>query len=1094
MTGREIGAIELARRLGLPHDPTAEQVVVIEAPLEPLLVIAGAGSGKTETMAARVVWLVANGFVRADEVLGLTFTRKAAGELGDRIGSRLRALDRGRGMPLGADRPRIATYNAYAGALVADHGLRLGVDPEARLLTEAGRWQLAAHVVETWLGDLAVDAATSTVTRAVLELAGSLAEHGRTSAEAAEEMLALAAALVDRGSAPGGRRDRPRAAVRDVVDSLQARARLMDLVEAFSRRKRERCVVDFADQVALAGRIAREVPEARSLERARYRVVLLDEYQDTSVAQTGMLRELFGAGHAVVAVGDPHQAIYGWRGASAGAIGRFAESFCRVTPDGATEPARVATLATSWRNDRAVLAVANRLAEPLRSGAAGAGNALDLPVLAARPAAGSGTVTAFYAETVDEENRRLAELVARAWREGTTRGGPLTAAVLCRARAQMPSVAQALRAAGLPVEVVGLGGLLGTPEVRDLHAALLVAHDPSRNDAAMRLLTGLRLGIADLDALAERARFLAGRTPAVGVRAAGSIGVSLAEAIDRPPSADGEAAARRTMSAAGIARVRQLGEALRGIRSQAYLPLPELVTAAERLLGLDIEVIARPGADPRHDRRHLDAFTEAAAEFARGSQEPTLGAFLAWLDAAAEYDRGLDTIEVEPDPTAVQVLTVHAAKGLEWDVVAVPGLVEGAFPAHDGAADPRAAPRASAWLTALRALPFPLRGDAADLPALDVDGPPDHAAMAQELVEFRLRCGAHDLAEERRLAYVAVTRARRSLILSGSWWKEAVTCARPPSRFLGELDRAGSLTSTTDAPTWRAPAQGTNPLAEHRRSATWPATPSPEQRDRNRRAAAAVERAAATGVGASDVPGPRASERARQWWADAESLLAEGDEITPSAVVLPAHLSASAVVRLVADPAAFAVDRRRPVPAEPTVRARRGSTFHAWVERYFGAAALLDVDDLPGADDVGAEPDGDLEDLQRAFLLSPWAARRPRAVEVDLETPVAGTVVRCRVDAVFDALPGCEPGGVEIVDWKTGPPVRDPAEARARQMQLAVYRLAWARLHGAPLANVGARFVHVAHGVEVVADPMGEETIIDVVRAAVARGGLGEAS
>jgi DNA helicase-2/ATP-dependent DNA helicase PcrA len=1078
-----LGAVEIARLLRQPHLPTPEQVRVIEAPAEPLLVVAGAGSGKTETMAARVVWLVANGVVRPDEVLGLTFTRKAAGELADRIGARLRALRRalGEGRPgAGEDRPRIATYNAYAGAIVRDHGLRVGLDPDARLLTEAGRWQLAHRVVEGWPEDLDLECASRTVTQAVLRLSGALAEHLLSPAEAGAELRAMADALVTKVPAPRGpSRTLPRKTVADVAASLRARADLMALVEEFARCKRERSVLDFADQVALACRIATAVPRVAEGERAQYRVVLLDEYQDTSVAQVRLLAALFGHGHPVTAVGDPHQAIYGWRGASAGAIDRFPTDFPRVGEGGRREPARTATLATSWRNDVAVLAAANRVAGPLRTRAAAPGRApaaaaapVPLPVLASWPGAGPGAVRLVCAQTAADEARAVAAAIGAAWSPaGPTSRSPATAAVLCRARAQLGPMADALREAGLPVEVVGLGGLLGTPEIVDLHAALTVAHDPSRGDAALRLLTNLRLGIADLAVLHDHARRL-GQGLSGGAVRRGSEGeaAGLGEALEHPPAPGWTGRAGRPMTPAGLARVRELGEVLRAVRAQTHLPLPELVAETERLLGLDIEVLARPGARPDHARRHLDAFAEVAAEFAEGSQAPTLGAFLAWLDAAEEYEHGLDTVDVDPDADAVQVLTVHASKGLEWDVVAVPGLAEGAFPHYDAAPDPRGTPTASAWLTSVAELPYPLRGDAADLPALDLDGPADHAEMDAEVKEFRRRAGAHGLAEERRLAYVALTRARRELILATSWWKEETARPRPPSRFVHELVAAGALTATEGDPAAPAPAEAANPLAARRTTASWPAEPGPERAAQVAQAVAAV-RAAAPG---SAEAGPRASATARAWARDAVLLLAERDRRgRPDADVgLPTHLSASSVVRLVADPVEFALDRRRPVPREPGVEARRGTGFHAWVERHFGSASLIDVEELAAADDEVVAVDAELARLQRAFLRSRWAGRTPLAVEADLETPVAGLTVRCRVDAVF-----ATENGVEIVDWKTGDPPVGPAQEAARQMQLALYRLAWARLHRVPLESVRAAFYHVGHDRAIEAVPMTEAEI-----------------
>src|SRR5664279_3768272 len=179
-------AESIAQALGNPA-PTAQQRAVIQAPLGPLLVVAGAGSGKTETMASRVVWLVANGYVEPDQVLGLTFTRKAATELAERIARRLRRL-RHVGMWTPAQEPddaevlggtpTVSTYHSYAGRLVREHALRLGVEPESRLLSEAAAWQFAAEVVERHDGPMDdVPFAASTITQAVVDLAGEMAEH-----------------------------------------------------------------------------------------------------------------------------------------------------------------------------------------------------------------------------------------------------------------------------------------------------------------------------------------------------------------------------------------------------------------------------------------------------------------------------------------------------------------------------------------------------------------------------------------------------------------------------------------------------------------------------------------------------------------------------------------------------------------------------------------------------------------------------------------------------------------------------------------------------------------------------------------------------
>ncbi|NMR19017.1 ATP-dependent DNA helicase [Cellulomonas fimi] len=1073
MTG--LSSVRIAELLGRDV-PTAEQVEIIEAPLTPLLVVAGAGSGKTETMAARVVWLVANGLVAPEQVLGLTFTRKAAGELGERIRARLRRLARavartGDGVPpallaeagrtLDLARPTVSTYNAYAAALVTDHALRLGIEPSSRLLGEAGQWQLATQVVESWAGDLATDAATSTVVQAVLTLSGSLAEHLVDPDEAGTRIEALVEEMLSVPASEG--KVGPYSGTTRLLRSLAERRRVLDLVVEYRRRKRMADVIDFGDQVAIAARLAREVPAVGAAERSRFGVVLLDEYQDTSHAQLELLSALFGDGHPVTAVGDPHQSIYGWRGASAGGLGRFPERF-PVVLDGTSAPAPVHVLATSWRNDRAILDAANHVAAPLRAHAA----AVVVPRLEARPGAGAGAVHATYAATVEDEAAAVARFVAERWRPGGPTTTRVTAAVLCRKRAQFDAVEKALRGAGLPVEVVGLGGLLQTPEVVDLVAALRAAHDPSRGDALVRLLTGarMRLGIADLHALAAWAGELADRHGVArggdGSADGGGAVVegdvvderSIVDALDDLPRRGWRSRTGRVLSEVAHDRLGQLSGLLTTLRSHTYLSLPELVGEAERLLGLDIEVAARPGTSPGRARANLDAFRDVAVQFSDGADVPTLGAFLAWLDAAASEERGLERPVTEPDPDAVQLITIHAAKGLEWDVVAVPGVTDGVLPATE--ASGRHGPRASGWLSGLGVLPYPLRGDAADLPVLDVAAAVDQKDLDLRREQLRHDIGAHEVAEERRLAYVALTRARRSLLLTGSWWRDRKEAQRP-SLFLAELVEAGHVRLDEWA---AAPVDGaSNPRTAEAVTHAWPTDPfGPGPRRAGVVAAAAAVEAALAGESSSDgVP----SELERV----ADLLLAERHRTaTPRREVeLPAHLSASAVVRLAADPEAFAHALRRPVPLEPSLQARRGTSFHAWVEQYFGSASLVDVEALPGADDDSVPADADLADLQEAFLATPWAARRPLAVEVDIETPVAGYVLRCRIDAVFPT-PG---GGVVVVDWKTGRPPADAAAARTREVQLAVYRLAWSRWTGVPLERVEAAFCYVGAGVTV---------------------------
>jgi DNA helicase-2/ATP-dependent DNA helicase PcrA len=178
--------------------------------------------------------------------------------------------------------------------------------------------------------------------------------------------------------------------------------------------------------------------------------------------------------------------------------------------------------------------------------------------------------------------------------------------------------------------------------------------------------------------------------------------------------------------------------------------------------------------------------------------------------------------------------------------------------------------------------------------------------------------------------------------------------------------------------------------------------------------------------------------------------------------VLPAHLSTSALVALADDPERFTLDLRRPMPTPPAIAARRGTAFHAWVEEHFSRAAFVDVDELPGSADE-APSDLALADLRRAFLSSEWADRVPVEVETSVETVVDGIAVRGRIDAVFEEVAPDGGAAWVVVDWKTGAPPTG-SRAASRALQLAAYRLAWARVRGVPEERVRGAFFHAATG------------------------------
>ncbi|CAM2949371.1 ATP-dependent DNA helicase [Actinomyces slackii] len=1084
--------VELARVLGL-HAPTSEQARVIAHPLSPLLVVAGAGSGKTATMSQRVVHLVATGAVRPDQVLGLTFTRKATAELAQRVSTRLAQLAASGLTDLSPDAPEptIATYNSFAGTIVREHGLRIGVDPEATLITEARAWQIASGLIEARTEPLPVDS-LGQATQAVLRLDGALSENLLSVEDAAAGLSDLADLFESLASIRGCK-----SMVGKAPQTMSQWHGLLEAAVDYREHKRRHGLLDFGDQIALACRIAEGSQEVREHLRAQYPAVLLDEFQDTSVAQVRLLSALF-AGSGVTAVGDPHQAIYGWRGASAGALDAF---HARFNPGAGGPGAPVLPLSTAWRNDTAILQAANAVSAPLRNHQPEPGDAVveHIPVepLQPRPAQtglARGLVAGAYLQDPLQEAETIAAFLAERW------SPQAQMAVLCRARGLFEPIAAALERSGLPVSIVGLGGMLTVPEVADLRALITVAADPERGDRLMRLLTGAGIAPTDLAALHDIARGLS-RSPGAG--AAEADAPQLCEALEaivraedarqaqapaEPDQADqvgrsgwsnrhGSAAGEEpALSPMGRTIALRLGAVLRRVRAGLHLPLPELLGLAEQALGLDIDLAAR--TDQSMGRRALDAFHATAQQYADEIEAPTLAGFLRWLDTAQERENGMEAPEVEPEPGAVQLLTIHASKGLEWDTVAVAGMTEGVFPSYRPTPKPDLTVSTTGWMTSRDEFPHPLRADAQTLPPFELGelepgsaGQDDKDTVKEMWGRYALALGRHGLAEERRLAYVAITRARHDVLLTGSHLAREASKAKPASRFLQELRRRDLVTPWGQG--WVEHEEGAlNPMTTQVRTGWWPepldsadaGAPAAEaERHALRRARDQAARAVAeAGRRAHEMVGPAPGAAGgdpvvQRWWTEAALLLAERQDQESQApgVRIPTHLAATRLDDLRSDPAAFALDLRRPLPPEPRTAGRLGTVFHeAIAQRLAGRAALIPLSDAGVPDSLAPADRRRVEQwLTTAESLPLLEGHALHATEVERELTVGGTTLRCRIDAVFQA-PG---GGWLIVDWKTG-------RGRVPVDQLSVYVHAWAASQGVPTGQVRAAYAYVDRG------------------------------
>ncbi|MET0524164.1 MAG: ATP-dependent DNA helicase, partial [Nocardioides sp.] len=822
--------------------------------------------------------------------------------------------------------------------------------------------------------------------------------------------------------------------------AIDRRAELVGLVEAYRGLKRHLGLMDFSDQISLAARLAEQCPEVGAIERGKFKIVLLDEYQDTSVAQALMLSRLFsgpdvgsGLGHPVTAVGDPNQAIYGWRGASVSNILEFGADFPAREGRPTTYP-----LTVNRRSDERILATANHLAAELYAVRP------ELLPLEPKPGAAPGEVRATVHETYDGELAWLADRVIEAraampepsWRE---------IGVLTRDNSHAAAVFDALSNREIPVEIVGLKGLLRLPEVSEVVATLTLIQDVTANAALLTLLAGPRwaIGPRDLALLGRRARERAGSRGGgqefasvqdqleAAVEGADPTEIaSLCDALDDPGDLAYSQEARE--------RFGLLAVELRRLRSAIGEPILDLVRRIIETTGIDVELASSvsPAAAARRD--NLDLFVQAVAEFQAVDGQVTLAALLAWLEAEDEFGQGLD-VATPSEADSVKLLTVHRAKGLEWDVVFLVGVTDRKFPTNR---------TRSSWLTVPFVMPVALRGDARDLPQLTGHTPDDISALAKA-------AKAHDALEELRLGYVAWTRARHVLSVSAWCWAAHLKSPLGPSDYLRRTAEAMAVWGDEPEQWLEQPPKGSvSPYAAKSPDLPWPISHRTAEVERRLDAAARVRSARIDDPDA--IEDVLVLDRVHQWDDEIERLLDEArrDRSPDIAVPLPSSLSATALARLRDQPAEFARELARPMPRRPSAAARFGTRFHAWVEARFGQQVLIDPDELPGRGDSEIDDDADLRELIKLFEEGDFADRVPVAVEPPFALVLAGQVVRGRIDAVYAE----GEGGFLLVDWKTN------RAQTADPLQLAIYRVAWAELHDVPLERVRAGFYYVRTG------------------------------
>lgn len=1044
--------------------PTLEQWAAITAPLEPAIIIAGAGTGKTTTMAARISYLIGTGQVLPEKILGLTFTNKAARELAQAVRSRRdQALEyRRTNFPANQfdetelGEPTISTYNSFGSRLLKEHGLRIGIEPDSRLLVDATRHQLAMRVVART--KVPLSGLDFNQVKDVVQGVLGLDEECSHYLVAPSRVIEHDSSLISRYEAVAEPTDETLSMLR----TCRRRVALAAIVAEFRQAKIDEGIIDYSDQIRLSAEAAKSSPQMCQMLREQFQVVLLDEYQDTSVAEKILLKQLFGDGHAVMAVGDPCQAIYGWRGADVANIEHFATEFKQS--DG--NPARTLGLSVNRRSGQLILDTANSLSIPLR----------EIHPEIVELTAGStdhepAEVHAALLEFLTEEVDWVCDQIKAQIDSGQK---PKDIALLLRKKKYGAYFVAGLEARNIPVQVADAAVLVHLPEVRDVLCYLELMANPTANTALVRLLAGpkWRIGARDLALLGRHARAIAKSDYQAEKHL--SMELQLENAVGSTDSADqvclldaleDVASSSLGYSSAARERMTALANQLRSLRQHVGDTAIDAITRIIRETGIGVEALAKPNAVSKAHGDRLGALVDLAGAYRSLDGESGVHAFLRFLADGEMFER-LPEGDLTLTDDAVVVMSAHKSKGLEFPIVAIPMLSDKQFPSEK--------PYLRHWMTNADRLPLELKDEyVADsgvqtLITADNPGTPDLDGYKDYFNRMRVL-------DETRLAYVAATRAKKVLIASGSrWGAPSVPSQWGPSPFLTTIKAKATTSITTGLdplPKQRNPqiAQLTHP--------TWP-----HQVDESKFIALQEQAGLVRNSDPDFEPSGLSStelQLAQEWDSDIAALLSllERSVATSRTVKLPDTLTASQLVALNKDEPEFIRSLIRPMPRKPAPEAVRGTAFHAWVEDYYGLRRQANLEEPPPGVDSPIYDDSLLEKLKKAFTDGKFAQRSPFDLEFPFALIVSGRPLIGRVDAIFKGAAN-DPTADKwtVIDWKTGAP------GSADALQLHVYRAAWAQHMNIPLTQVDAAFYFVGHDeIEVVAEILTVEQLGELI-------------
>jgi DNA helicase-2/ATP-dependent DNA helicase PcrA len=932
-----------------PLVPSPEQAKILEVGLDTIRIRAGAGTGKTTTVAMVIANLIARHSMDPERILGITFTNKAASELADRVRSTISgSVDEGRQV-------EVHTYHGFAAQVLSEFGALAGVDNRVKVITPTFSRQILSETFHH-----------TTYQHLDITNRGTL-----------DKIRGLGDRLGDHLLDPSDLLDQ----IHPDDEIWRSRVEMLETLTKYSEDKRRLGVVDYGDLVTLSTRILRTHPGLADEIRSRYEVVVLDEYQDTNPGQRVLLATIFDDGFPVIAVGDEDQTIYEWRGASSENFELFPSHFRRM--DG--QPAEDASLTLNRRSAQTILDVANVIrqqanpaSEPLRSD--------DLTK--------KGEVITYWAgDALDE-----ADWIARRFEQLHDDGVPYSQmAVLFRKNKDFAVVVDAMARSGIPVEVANLGGLLSVPEVAELRSWLTVIEKPENSGALVEVLFGsrYRLGLADI---APLSRWVAGAEP-VGDQEEENP-VTLLEAIEVIDEIDGIRDDARSA-------LKHFLDVYRGLLTESQgMSLVEtcrLVLDRNRAWQ-DIEAL--PATTRLTARLNLHRLLDLAEDWSPLTGRPSLEAFLDYLEAMEdEPAEELDSAHLSGED-AVTLVTIHRAKGLEWDIVAIPAVTDLNFPSRA-----RQHPDPARFA---EFLPVQCRIDTSL-----ADMPEDEAARSEYLK-------ARNDTQEWRTAYVAATRARSMLLVTGAYWyglPEPTRTPKKPSPLFELVEAHGNSNSAGHRPAPERPAL--------LRRGPETAAPDPvfaEGWDGGLRAAMtdheAMERLA-------DELGVRA-----EYEQEVNNLVETLFDLAATEQIDLGNpnqrtVSVTGLVTYAQCPKRFYWSSVDPLPRRRSLPAQAGTELHRRIELHQRGQVPFEqlTDDLY---DVPDKPAG--EGGFKAFSSSRFAESPAALVEAPFEIVVGdGYRVRGRIDAVY-----VDNGHWEVVDFKSGRPSSDPS----RVVQLQSYAIA----------------------------------------------------